>query len=424
MFNPRIFCTLLIAFSLLTTGIFLPNQLSVAGDNLAPRLSQNSDILCSALPPPSPPIKFVSSELEIREQAYQALSGTTIIIRAGTYQMGGYLHIANNKITMRGETGDYDDVILDFGGMESGYFGVLVEADDVTIADLTIRNAQDHGISIQGRDRPLLYNLHIHDIGDQFVKVNPEGNGSEDGILACSRIEYTTTAPDSYTNGISAHNAHRWVIRDNEWYRIRGPAGQTGPTILFWSGSSDSIVERNLLVDCYRGIAFGNPSHVGIDHTGGIVRNNMFYSSLPHDVAVEMTRAQGWLVAFNSVLLLAPETGLTWGMEARYPESEGLFANNLSNMPIWHDRDGAEGNVESNVTNAVTGWFVDASIGDLHILPGISEVIDQASANHGVVNDYDGESRPWGLASDIGADEVMSSGVLIYQLRVPVIFSR
>ena len=174
--------------------------------------------------------------------------------------MGSYVHIVNRGITLRGQTGDRDDTVLDFGGMLSGYSGILVEADDVTIADLTIRNTSDHGISIQGVDRPILYNLHIQDTYDQLVKVNPIGDGSEDGLLACSRIEYTTSAPDDYTNGISAHLAHRWIVRDNQWYRIRGVNGSTGPTILFWSGSTGTIIERNLIVDSFRGIAFGNPS--------------------------------------------------------------------------------------------------------------------------------------------------------------------
>ena len=151
-------------------------------------------------------------------------------------------------------------------------------------------------IGLVGKVRFLPLKVTVdEDIRDQLVKVNPAGDGSEDGLLACSRLEYTTSAPDSYTNGISAHNAHRWVVRDNEWYRIRTIDDTAVPTILFWSGSSDTIVERNLLVDCYQGIAFGNSSQAGINHTGGIVRNNFIYSSLEHDVAIEMVRAQDWL---------------------------------------------------------------------------------------------------------------------------------
>jgi hypothetical protein len=293
--------------------------------------------------------------------------------------------------------------------MVGGHFGILVEADDVVIADLTIRQANDHGVSIQGVDRPMLYNLHILDIGDQLVKVNPAGDGSEDGLLACSRMEYTTAAPDEYTNGISAHDAHRWVVRDNEWVRIRTPGNSPVPAILFWSGSSDTIVERNLLLDCYQGISFGNASHGEGDHFGGVVRNNMIYASLPHDTVIEMVHASGWLVAHNTAFLMDPAPGLTWGMEARFSDSQGTFAYNLTDLAIWDDRDGAQAVSTGNLTNANASWFPGISSGDLHISPGVPTVIDQALALGDVPDDFDGQLRPYGAAPDVGADELFDT---------------
>jgi hypothetical protein len=319
---------------------------------------------------------MVSSEADLRAQAYSAAAGTTILVSAGTYNLQNVVHVVNDGITIRGATGNRDDVILDMGGMIGGHtHGILIEADDVTVADLTIRNADEHGVSVQGSDRPTLYNLHVLDTGSQLVKVNPVGDGSEDGLLACSRLEYTTGAPDEYTNGISAHLAHRWVVRDNEWYRIRTPGNTAVPTILFWSASSDTIVERNLLVDCFQGIAFGNSSHASDDHFGGVVRNNFIYASLPHDSVIEMVHAEGWLVAHNTALLLNPTGGLTWGMEARYSDSQGAFAYNLSNMGIIN-RDGAQGALTGNVTNAEAGWFMDANGADLHLKATTSGAID------------------------------------------------
>lgn len=362
-------------------------------------------ILCPPLPPSTGSVIAVADEATLRDQAYNAAPGTTLLIQPGVYQMQGFVHIVNAEISLRGATGNRQDVILDFGGMVGGHFGILVEADDVTIADLTIQNANDHGVSIQGRDRPILYNLHVRDIGDQLVKVNPFGNGSEDGLLACSRLEYTTTAPDEYTNGISAHDAHRWTVRDNEWYRIRTPGNSPVPTILFWSGSSGTVVERNLLVDCYQGISFGNAGHGAGDHIGGIVRNNMIYASQPHDVVIEMVHASGWLVAHNTALLLNPASGLTWGMEARFDDSQGTFAYNLTNMDIWGDRDGANGTLTGNLTNAQSGWFVNAAAGDLHLAATAVAAIDQAASLPQVTDDFDGDGRPAGPAPDIGADE-------------------
>lgn len=386
--------------------------------------------LCAPLPPPTGYVVTVSSEAELRNQAYNAATGTTIMIEVGVYDMQHVIHVVNDGITLRGETGNRGEVILDFGGMESGHFGILVDADDVTIADLTIRNTQDHGVSIQGCDRPRLYNLHIQDTRDQLVKVNPHVNGidgSEDGLLACSRLEYTTSAPDWYTNGISAHRAHNWVVRDNQWYRIRANVDVPAPTILFWSESSDTIVERNLLVDCYQGISFGNASHNYIDHTGGIVRNNFIYtsSSSTNDVAIEMVHAQDWLVAHNTVFLLGSPPGLTWGIEARYGDSQGTFAYNLTNKNIWHDRDGAQGNVVGNVTNAQSSWFVDAASGDLHLVVTATDAIDQATSLADVPDDYDGDARPIGPAPDVGADEYgVPAPTAVTDLRVTEAITR
>jgi hypothetical protein len=381
-----------------------PSGGAAAESALPPSVPPAGGEVCPPLAPPSGATVTVSTEAALRDQAYNAADGTTILIAAGTYNMQGFVHIVNDGIALRGETGDRDDVILDFGGMTGGHFGILVEADDATIADLTVRNAKDHGVSIQGRDRPVLYNLHVQDVGDQLVKVNPWGDGSEDGLLACSRLEYTDAAPNEYTNGISAHDAHRWVVRDNAWYRIRTPGNSPVPTVLFWSGSSDTVVERNLLVDCYQGIAFGNASQDGINHTGGIVRNNVIYASQPHDVVVEMVRATGWLVAHNTALLLNPN-GVTWGMEARFPESEGTFAYNLTNMDIWLDRDGAGATATGNVTDAQSDWFVNAAAADLHLVASATDAIDQATSLPQVPDDFDGDTRPIGSAPDVGADE-------------------
>jgi hypothetical protein len=373
------------------------------------------------LAPPVGPTVNISTEFDLRDRAYNAAAGTTLLIQAGVYDMQDFVHIVHDGLSLRGATGNRDDVILDFGGMSGGHFGILVEADDVTIADLTIRHANDHGVSIQGTDRPVLYNLHIVDIGDQLVKVNPAGDGSDEGLLACSRLEYTTTAPDSYTNGISAHDAHDWVVRDNQWYRIRTPTDDPVPAVLFWSGSSDTVVERNLLVDCYQGIAFGNASHTGIDHTGGVVRNNMIYASLPHDSVVEMVHATGWLVAHNTVFLTDPAPGLTWGMEARFSDSQGTFAYNLANLDIIN-RDGAQATFTGNVTGAQAGWFAAAAAGDLHLVATAGGAIDQAAPLAAVLDDYDGDARPIGSAPDVGADEYGSPPPPDFRFYLPLVW--
>jgi hypothetical protein len=92
-------------------------------------------------------------------------------------------------------------------------------------------------------------------------------------------------------------------------------------------------------------------------------------------------------------------------MEARFSDSQGTFAYNLTNMDIWHDRDGASGVATGNVTNAQTSWFVNASAGDLHLDSTASAAINQAASLASVFDDFDGDPRPIGSSPDVGADE-------------------
>ncbi len=386
--------------------LFLPNTAAWRIIDTHPNYSvATSQSHCPPLPAPGGATVTVSTESALRYQAANAAPGTTILVTPGIYNLNNTVQVLKNNLTIRSQTGNRDDVILDAGGMLTGLtHAIYIDADDVTIADLTIRNAGEHGVSIQGRDRPVLYNLHIRDTGYQLVKVNPLNGGSDNGLLACSRLEYTTTSPEDYTNGISAHDAHGWVVRDNEWYRIRTPNNVPAPTILFWSGSSGTLVERNLLVNCYQGIAFGNASHGSGDHTGGIVRNNFIYAGMRHDSVIEMVHATGWLVANNTALLLNPEPGLTWGMEARFSDSTGTFAYNLTSLDIIN-RDGAGAVRTGNVTTAGPAWFINPAAGNLHLRSTATGAIDQAASLAQVGDDYDGETRPTSATPDVGADE-------------------
>jgi len=60
----------------------------------------------------------------------------------------------------------------------------------------------------------------------------------------------------------------------------------------------------------------------------------------------------------------------------------------------------------NNLQNAPLSLFVNGADGDLHLLNTASSVIDQATTLLEVVDDVDGNSRPYGSAPDIGADEL------------------
>src|SRR5262249_49872614 len=143
--------------------------------------------------------------------------------------------------------------------------------------------------------------------------------------------------------------------------RIRGPRTQgyrAGPAILFWGGSRDTVVERNLLVDCYRGIALGllqsqDDAPDRLDHRGGIIRRNSLCNLNPWpDEAIEVNASPGTLVEHNSVLV---EGKVPWSISVRFPTASAQVRNNLSNHHVIL-RDGAKAELTANVVDARRDW--------------------------------------------------------------------
>jgi hypothetical protein len=61
--------------------------------------------------------------------------------------------------------------------------------------------------------------------------------------------------------------------------------------------------------------------------------------------------------------------------------------------------------LNSNLATAVPALFVNPAAADLHLLASATNAIDKAPFVSTVTNDFDGDRRPKGSNSDIGADE-------------------
>jgi hypothetical protein len=93
-------------------------------------------------------------------------------------------------------------------------------------------------------------------------------------------------------------------------------------------------------------------------------------------------------------------------IEYRFPSTVGVqIVNNLTDGNI-SARDGANANVLSNITDGDPSMFVNAAVGDLHLLPTAVRAIGQGIELDEVTVDWDGEPRPSPVGWDIGADEV------------------
>jgi hypothetical protein len=367
---------------------------------------------CPPLSTPSGNVINVSTEPTLQTAIANLRSGDTLIIAQGTYRLTNSLYLPNGivGVSIRGATGNRDDVILLGPGMNNANipFGFWTgNVQNLTFADFTIKDINQHAFIFNaGTESPIIHNVRMVDVGDQSVKSNPDGQGGgvDNGIVECSLMEYTTVAPDGYTNGVDVHTGKHWIVRNNAFKNIRGPAGQpAGPAILMWNNSQDSISEGNLFLNCERGIAYGLINKVN-DHLRGIIRNNIFYRSASQsgDVGIGVASSPGTKVLNNTVIMSGTYPS---AIEYRFANTVGVeVVNNLSDTGI-QSRDGASAQVSNNLTNAQTSWFANTASGDLHILPVATTAIDRALPHPDVVTDYDGQIRLLGSAPDIGADE-------------------
>lgn len=357
----------------------------------------------------------VSSEPDLQQVLASLTSNTTIVLTPGTYALSATLTLRGplENVGLRGATGRPGDVVLTGGGMmadqRSVPHGVAVTGTvrGLTIADLTIREVAGNAIQLEGTvQRPVLRNLILLNVGQAFIRAGSPGGASADGVVEGSTLEFTTASTRSGTAGIEIAGGARWVVRGNLFRNVKAPPGQmSGPAVLAWQGSRDTLVEGNTFINCQREIAFGQQAHPGGDHAGGAVRNNFVYRDglVAGDAAIQLVDTRNTAVLHNTVLASGTASAI---IEYRSAATTGVeIRNNLLDGPIV-GRDGARGTVESNHTQAAAEMFVNAPAGDLHLRPTAGSAIDAAPVLRGAPRDRDGDIRPLGRAADYGADEV------------------
>ncbi len=280
-----------------------------------------------------------------------------ILLADGLYPLEQYSVVLNQPITLRSASGNNQAVVIEGKGYGVDAEALMILADDVHIADLTVRNVRDHAISIkEGFARTVIYNVDLIDIGTQHIKGNRMG---PDGVIACSQIGYTKTGgKGDYNSAIDLHGAVNWSIKDNTIYNIYGdgsgcivdtrcgtlyPGGE--PAILLWKDSRDNIIERNAIIDSYRGITLG----LNTPYTGGTVRNNFICRSNPGrdlpggyidgDAGISLLSASDVTVEGNTLILPGDYQG-----HIEIKNATGISVkNNTMSEAVWN-----KGNAEYN----------------------------------------------------------------------------
>lgn len=339
-----------------------------------------------------------------------AAANTEILMTDGDYQLTQYaVVISQPNVTVRGASGNRDSVRISGQGYGPDGQGFMVFGQNVTIADLTISDIRDHAISVhpgQGASQSHVYNVHLFNIGTQHLK-GTSGADSVGGVVACSSIGYTAGGvKGDYLGAIDVHNAVDWIVRDNYIYNINGDG--TGcnvdrdcgtyiygaPAIYLWRDARGSIVERNTIVDSFRGIALG----LGGGHDGGVIRNNFIFRPAAGDAGIELWTASNLLVEHNTVILGGDYPG---AIEFRETSNVTVRNNLISFAP--YDRGGNSGiTIAGNINNATVADLVAPA--DPH-LNANSRAIGAGVAS-GLETDIDGDTRAgrW----DVGADQYAS----------------
>jgi hypothetical protein len=385
--------------------------------------------------PPEGPTIAVKNVGELEQAVESARPGDTILLADGTYGLRRSIDLATTRVTLRGRSGNPAAVILRGRGMTGDPVGVgiSVSAADVTIADVTIQDLGNHAIQVRGERSASRFALHrarLFDTGQQLIKgsVSRAPQYADDGLIACSEFAYTTHAPSDYTNAVDLLATRGWVIRDNRFDRIRGPETEgwkAGPTILVWAAGHDTIVERNLIVDSFRGIALGLTNEPldyarhgerTYDHIGGLIRNNVIVNlNRWADEAIEANAARDVRIEHNTVFL---EGATPWSIQVRFPVADARIRNNLTNHRIFL-RDGGRATLDGNVTSARRSWFVDAPRADMHLAPAGRPAVDAGVPIADASEDFDRAARPAGRTPDAGAFEAPGAGVVRTTRREP-----
>ena len=351
------------------------------------------------------------STVDAVAQAVRALgAGRTVCLSPGTYRLAdrltfgpGQSGTANAPATIRAAEG-LGSVTIDAAGHEEALY--FAGAQHVAVEGLRITNGAWHAIKIDHPSSDLLIRGN-----SLFDNVKAGDDAQYSAIKGCclaaritvegNEIYYTKRGPGSNHQGIDCNGCDSWVVRGNRIHGIRS-AGEGGNAVQFKSGSTDTVIENNVIYDNFLGVSFGGfgtPSWGGQqhEHVRGIVRNNVIYGN--DDAGISVLDSVDGKV-YNNTLF---DNGFT--PDVRRAAVNLAYRNNILDRPL-NLRDGTSAATGSNYVLAAPGdggIFVDAAGGDFRPKASAGQVVGRGqNLGADVPTDAAGRRRPSG-AYDIGA---------------------
>jgi alpha-mannosidase len=374
------------------------------------------------LPPPQGEVIPVATVDELLAAVDRVGPGGTILLADGHYKVPRALILqAKKDLTIRSAAGDPAKVILSGKGWDSDSKGDDIlhvgHCEGVTIADLTFTDCRSYGIKVEAENAPKdihIYNCRFRDIGVRAIK----GSAGQDpnvravkGSVRYCQFENTKVPPAGWLYGgdyiaaIDMMALDDWTFSDNVFRNIKGRNGGGRAAIFIWVRSRGVVVERNLIVNCDRGVAFGNPGQSTANLAGerlvyvrdGTIRNN-FIAGGP-DCGIELWYADRIKVCNNTIW--RPERNWSRGIRIGTGTSRTDVVNNLVHGEI--QREGGEAQLRQNLTGRLEGYFVDPVSGNLTLTSSAVGAIDRGVSVPEVTDDIRARAR--GGRIDIGAWE-------------------
>ena len=320
------------------------------------------------------PTVIVSDIYSLRIAMDIAKSGQVIGITKGDYYIFGEskfnprptLHDKHNVI-VRSVGGKFEDVTLWGNGFhkEGGYNAakphnemIVISggSSDITLYGITIRESNANGYKIEGTNERniTLDTCRTIDINEYAVKGS--AGGGDDSfvynlvIINCwfenTERPIASSSPDyhadhlydyngNYVGAIDIMNTRGSYIADNTFVNINGALETNSDAfgaIGFWGqgGHEDTIVERNFIYNCDRGIMLGLTGGLTSGRptvNRGIVRNNIIYA--PVWDAITMCTANDIQVYNNTIVRVDnnPQGGAR-GIRYAYNNSTNITIKN------------------------------------------------------------------------------------------------
>jgi len=349
-------------------------------------------------------------------------AGGTISLADGEYKAPRVIVLdRKTNITIRSASGDRAKVVLRGKGWDSEAKDDdvlhIARCKGVTVADLSFTDCRSYGIKVEAENAPTdirIYNCRFKDIGVRAIKgsagKDPNVRAVKGSVRYCY-FENTKIPPagwlfgGDYIAAIDMMALEDWTFSDNVFQNVKGRNGGGRAAIFIWVRSRQIVVERNLIVNCDRGVAFGNPgqstANVGAEQpayvTGGVIRNNWIAGG--PDCGIELWYASGIKVYHNTIW--RPERNWSRGIRVGKGISESEIVNNLVHGEI--QMEGGQANLRGNHTGRLENYFADPLVGNLALTPRATGAIDKGVPLPDVRDDIRGQSR--GGKTDIGAWE-------------------